>query len=106
MNDIVKRLRALSREMVRADMDMSLPEGSIDPAEAADEIERLREALLPFARLGEIMLPLDEHDTNSPWVTLPDDTPVKNVVAYSFTFGHFRAAARARPLWEEGEDVE
>jgi hypothetical protein len=27
--------------MVQADMDMSLPAGSIDPAEAADEIDRL-----------------------------------------------------------------
>jgi hypothetical protein len=42
--DIPARLRALSREMVKADMDMSLPEGSIDPAEAADEITNLRAA--------------------------------------------------------------
>lgn len=40
--DIVERLYELSRHMLRLNMDMSLPEGSIDPSEAADLITNLR----------------------------------------------------------------
>lgn len=45
MTDIVERLRKLSRDMLSADIDMKLPAGSVDPSEAADEIERLRAKL-------------------------------------------------------------
>ena len=37
---------------------------SIHEHEAADEIERLREALRPFAELGAAILPCDAHDTS------------------------------------------
>ena len=59
-----------------------------------DEIERLREALQPFAELGAAMMPCDAHDT-SVWVTMPDDTPVRNLSHYGFRVAAFRNAAKA-----------
>jgi len=41
MSGMVKRLRTLSTGMVRQDPDIALPQGFIDPAVAADEIQRL-----------------------------------------------------------------
>lgn len=75
----------------------------MDPAIgiAIKEIKRVRQqnaelvnALRPFADLGRAMLPVDEHD-NSVWVTMSDDTPVRNLSAYNFTVGDFRKAAKA-----------
>lgn len=65
------------------------------------EIERLRqqnaeliEALRPFAALGKMLLPADERD-DSVFVTMPDDTPIRNVTLSNFTAGDFRKAAKA-----------
>ena len=85
MMDIVERLRAKP------------PKGFVTSPlmiEAADEIERLREALRPFAELGAAMLPCDAHDTSG-WVTMPDDTPVRNLSHYNFIVGDFRNATKA-----------
>lgn len=49
MNNTVERLREFSRWLIEHDVDMSLPDGFIDPAEAADEIERLRAVLVDNA---------------------------------------------------------
>jgi len=86
MMDIVERLRH-AIEWHRG-KDTNLLKNS------ADEIERLREALRPFAELGAAMMPCDAHDT-SVWVTMPDDTPVRNLSHYNFTAGDFRNAAKA-----------
>ena len=85
--DIVKRLRSENTMF-------GYYESPEIQTEAADEIERLREALRPFAELGAAMLPCDAHDT-SVWVTMPDDTPVRNLSHYDFTVGDFRNAAKA-----------
>ena len=45
MATISERLRELSGAMLAADIDMRLPEGSIDPDEAADTIDALVAAL-------------------------------------------------------------
>ena len=87
MMDIVERLR-------RTTLYQGHGEASDLPDEAADEIERLREALRPFAELGAAMLPCDAHDT-SVWVTMPDDTPVRNLSHYNFIVGDFRNATKA-----------
>jgi len=79
--DLVTRLRALSREMVKADMDMSLPEGSIDPAEAADEItrlnaevERLQSIIAAADRGSPIYKAIDQRlDEMSAWIARPND---------------------------------
>lgn len=41
MTELVERLRELSANMLKLDLDMRLPAGSVDPAEAADRIESL-----------------------------------------------------------------
>jgi hypothetical protein len=75
----------------------------MDPAIgiAIKEIKRVRQqnaelvnALRPFVDLGRAMLPADEYD-DSVWVTMPDDTPVRNLSLYNFTVGDFRKAAKA-----------
>ena len=48
MATISERLRKLSGAMLAADIDMRLPEGSIDPDEAADTIDALAEVAAIF----------------------------------------------------------
>src|SRR6185312_4916142 len=71
---------------------------AINAADALTRSEKenaeLREALRPFGEFGQMMLGVDEKD-DSPWVTAPDETPVKSIAAYGFTFGTYRTAARA-----------
>jgi hypothetical protein len=91
MSELVKRLRSKHCcDATKCNCD-----------EAADRItaleaenKALREALRPFAELGDAWVAADEHD-NSIWVTSPDSMPVNNLTNFGFTFGHFRAAARA-----------
>lgn len=97
--DIVERLRKVFGVVVKAD-DCFEEDYSV-AREAADDIERLRQqnaelvnALRPFVDLGRAMLPADEYD-DSVWVTMPDDTPVRNLSLYNFTVGDFRKAAKA-----------
>ena len=71
--------------------------GSCERADLLLKIAELELALLPFARLGEIMLSLDKND-NSVWVKAGDETPVRDVSAYDFRFRHFRNAARLHPF--------
>jgi hypothetical protein len=96
-DDLVKRLRSPEVFLMTSAM--------ISPVayEAADRIEALEAALQPFADWGVIMLPSDEYD-KSIWVTCPDTTPVNNVTDLGFTFGHFRAAARAALAGEKKDD--
>ena len=55
MTRLVERLRQLSADMLRLDLDMKLPAGSIDPSEAADRIEEL-ERQLAETRIGRLIL--------------------------------------------------
>jgi len=93
MSDLVKRLR-----QYRLDQGENVFRLRYEAADRLDALEAenkaLREALRPFAELGETWLPVDEND-NSVWVTSPDSTPVNNLTNFGFNFGHFRAAARA-----------
>lgn len=50
MADIVDRLNRLSDALIGLNLDMKLPPNSIDPREAADEIKRLRAALIECGR--------------------------------------------------------
>jgi len=50
--DIVERLRSVTR-LLRKTEETSYEQDCTLASEAADEIERLREALEPFAKLGE-----------------------------------------------------
>lgn len=90
MSELVKRLR--ESPMNNYTSLMRDASNYIDTLES--ECKTLREALRPFAELGEAWLAADEHD-HSIWVTSPDSTPVNNLTNFGFTFGHFRAAARA-----------
>jgi len=83
-----------------ADEDCVAAADRIDALEADNKA--LREALRPFAELGGAWLAVDEHD-NSIWVASPDSTPVNNLTNFGFTFGNFRAAARALLAKEAGE---
>lgn len=47
-SQLVKGLRQLARDMVKLDMDMSLPAGSANPEDAADAIDALQ------ARVAEL----------------------------------------------------
>ena len=93
MSDLVKRLR-----QYRLDQDENVFRLRYEAADRIDALEAenkaLREGLQPFADLGEAWLPADKND-DSIWVTSPDNTPVNNLTNFGFTFGHFRAAARA-----------
>lgn len=95
MSDLVERARAYANSH-RLEGHVGKLFGKladhIDALEA--ENKALREALRPFAELGEAWLPADKND-DSIWVTSPDNTPVNNLTNFGFTFGHFRAAARA-----------
>jgi hypothetical protein len=46
MSDMVEKLRELSRWLIANDVDLKMPGDMIDPEVAADEIERLRKALV------------------------------------------------------------
>ena len=39
MSDLIEQARKLSRDMLALDMDMKLPEGSVDPDDLADALE-------------------------------------------------------------------
>ncbi len=62
--------------------------------QARKELAALRAAAEPFALLGNAMTAQGQHDT-SPWATAPDETPVRDVSNYGFTFGNFRQIATA-----------
>lgn len=58
-SQLVKTLRQLARDMVKLDMDMSLPAGSANPEDAADAIDALQarvEALEALAYLADAAL--------------------------------------------------